>query len=179
MIFKVVRAVGSRIGRVSILFLIIVWLGVVQQGVAAETYGCGGSYALKVASRQQELIDVYRRAIERGQEKEVMSKLDNCLKQLAEVFKKRVKIPDWPSSADIYEAAKAILVQAADKVCQIALSSVKREEQEWKSVWDSATTLGSSQSRRATDWQLIWQQSEIGNRTISSVVTKRLRDILR
>ena len=167
------RLLAQKYVGILLLSLVIAW-----PRVAIADAGCGGSYALKVEARQTELLDVYAKAIERGQEKEVFSKLDNCLEQVAKVFQKRVSIK-WPSLDDVYEAAKAVLMQAAEKVCQAALASVKREEQEWISVWESAVSLGRSQKNRATDWQLIWRQSAIGNRTLSSVVTNRLRDILR
>ena len=104
-----------------------------------------------------------------------MSNLENCLKQLQEIFRKRIGKFELPG-IDIYELIKAILEKVAERLCQEVLSDLKREEQEWVSLWQ---TLINYRPYNNSQWSQIQRQTSLGNQTLSSTVTKRLKAILR
>lgn len=136
---------------------------------------CGGNYAIKIYERQKSLIEVYGKSIEYGNNKEIMSAVEQCVQNLKSIFRNRASFPILTSD-DLYQVIKRMLEKVVENLCNETITSIKREEQEWASLFETVTSKIKSQT---IDWDVIFQQNKISNRTFSSTITSRIKEIIR
>ena len=141
----------------------------------ARAADCGGTYAQTIATRKEELLNVYAQSIEKGNNKEVMTSINSCVRQVEEIFKNRVKNP-LNGLTDVYSIVKALSEKLANRLCDGVIGQLRNEIHEWESLWSQIEYLGKTNT---TDWSLLRTQTLQCNRTISSVLTDRLKELLK